>query len=351
MKTLISIVMAVYNGEKYIEEQVKSILSQTYTHFELLIGDDASTDATVSIVERIARSDPRIKIHKNSKNLGSERNFLNLLRFTAGEFVCFSDQDDYWQPQKLAVLFQLLMKDARNMLAYSDLEICDEKLCITHASFWKSAGIRPRQGPLGEFAFLRNIAPGCSMMFRKSIVEKMLYFHQPQPFMHDHLALVLSANAGKIVYTPQALVRYRQHESNQIGAFYHSVVNPERIRAELTAKIKKMQENFSAVEVHGLKKLSAFCDCLRSGNFVQRVSFLKYYLFLRNDRVMDKLLGLWECLWPQGYHGLKRMGFQRGNLIWFERLVFLVWSSVVLGCFFLQFVMAKLGSLRFWSKV
>jgi len=350
MKPLISIVMAVYNGEKYLEEQLGSILGQTYKNIELVIIEDVSTDGSLRICENVARGDGRVKIHKNSENLGAVRSFLKGLQFARGELVCFSDQDDLWRADKLDILARLIQNDPRNMLSYSDLEICDENLLVTHPSFWRTAGIAPRQGQLGEMAFLRNIMPGCSMIFRKEVANELARFTQPRVFMHDHLAFVVASSLGRIVYSSQTLVKYRQHGSNQIGAFYDSVVNPERVIEELTEKVKESQIALHHLRSLNLEKLLSFCECLQKGGFVRRMSFLRYYLFLRNDRFLDKMLGFLECLCPPAYQGLKKMGFKKNILNFITRIIFLGWAVTVLGAFILQFFLVKLNALRSWGK-
>ncbi len=237
MPPLVSIAMAVYNGSKYLEAQIDSILKQCYTSFELVAVDDVSIDDSFQILERLARVDPRIKVHKNTVNAGIAGNFLNALRFSRGELICFADQDDAWRADKLEILVSLISDTPQNMLAYSDLEICDSDLRVMHSSFWKVSGIKPRSGIWGEFAFLRNIIPGCSMMFRKEIRDLLMEMLPKSSFIHDHLAFVLASSFGRVVYSREPLVKYRQHSRNNIGAFYPSVADFDRFSEQLRREI------------------------------------------------------------------------------------------------------------------
>ena len=104
----IAVLMAAYNGQKYIEEQVYSILSQTYSNIELIILDDCSTDNTYQILEKIAASDSRVTIFRNKKRKGVNRTFEKLLRHAKTTFFCFSDQDDVWDKDKIEVEYAYL---------------------------------------------------------------------------------------------------------------------------------------------------------------------------------------------------------------------------------------------------
>lgn len=302
MKPLISIVMAVYNGEAYLEPQIKSILDQTYDNLELILSDDGSTDRSMEIAERLASQDSRIKIHRNSRNFGLVRNFRQALRLAQGDLICFADQDDVWRADKLQTLVSLIVKDPRNMLAYSDLEICDSNLNRMSRSFWKAARIRPRSGALRELPLLRNIMPGCSMMFRKEILAVLTALPEDCSFMHDHLAFIVAAAFGRVVFSRETLVQYRQHAQNNIGAFYPSVTDRDRFQTQLAREIKLLRAWLPV----DLANLERFLDERARKNILSRLKFVRYHLFLRPDTLFEKLLGIFECLTPELYQRLRR---------------------------------------------
>ena len=101
---MISIAMATYNGSKYLSEQIDSILSQTYSDFELVVTDDCSTDDTFSILSYYASMDSRIRIYENESNLGFRDNFAKAIGLCVGDYVALSDQDDIWLPNHLELL-------------------------------------------------------------------------------------------------------------------------------------------------------------------------------------------------------------------------------------------------------
>ncbi len=301
MDTKISVILAVYNGEKFLKQQVESILTQTYRNIELVILDDASKDKSFEIVQALAASDARVKVHRNAKNLGVVANFMKGLSCAQGDLVCFSDQDDCWRRDKLEILEALIRRDRQTTLVYSDLEVCDEALECIRPSFWSVARIRPRKGYLKELAVLRNLAPGCSMLFRKEVKDAIIKAPGENPFMHDHLAFVVSGGLGSIDYTPEKLVKYRQHGQNNIGAFNPSVFSKTLFIQGLRRKIdylKCIQADSFEMDLGSLER---FYGCLRDLRSRMRWPVIKYFLFLRNDTAWDKFMGVLECFFPRAY--------------------------------------------------
>jgi glycosyltransferase involved in cell wall biosynthesis len=342
---LVSVVLLVYNGEKYLIEQLKSITLQTYTNLEIIVVDDNSRDRSLDIVKEAAAIDTRIKVYQNPVNLGIVPNFLKAISYTSGEFVCFSDQDDYWRKDKVEILVRFLEKDDKNMLVYSDLEICDSTLISIKSSFWEYSRMKPKSGYLRELAFLRNIAPCCSMMCRRRVVDSIAGFSEEVPFYADHLVFIISVGLGKITYSDEKLMKYRQHDSNSVGAFYDSLVSEDTIAKDLRHKIKYFRKNPFRGVTFNLDRMDRFANSLYSKNLFERLPFLDYYLFLRNDTLVDKLLGILQCLFPVFYIWLKSKmkGICKKKCFsWMKRIIFIMWTFIVLTIFFMQFILHKL---------
>jgi len=334
---LVSVVMPVYNGQKYLKDQLRSLIEQSYRNLEIIIIDDKSTDNSLKIINNLASIDDRIKVYSNSRNLGLMSNYLKGASFAKGEFICVCDQDDDWRTDRIEILKGLLEKDEENMMAYSDIEICDENLKPIQSSLGFNE-TRIKKGYLKELSFLKNVTT--HMMVRKKVNDMMAIASEDAPFMHDHLILILSAGLGKIVYTKERLIKYRQHSDNQIGAFYSSVVNKDTIIRELTREI----EYFRNAHFEGLKldleRMERFCECLRNGGILKRLSFIEYYLFLRDNRLLDKSLGCLECLFPGFY---KWLWGKKHLYIWPKRVFFIIWTIIVSGYFIHEFVIYKLN--------
>lgn len=341
---LVSVVLPTYNGEKYLEEQLRSLMDQSYHNLEIIIVDDKSTDNSLKIINNLASIDNRIKVYANSRNLGLVPNYLKGASLARGEFICVCDQDDYWRKDRIELLRSLLEEDEENMMAYSDIEICDEDLKPIRSSLGFNE-TRLRKGYLRELSFLKNVTT--HMMVRKKVNDMMTIVSDDAPFMHDHLMLILSAGLGKIVYTKEKLIKYRQHSGNQIGAFYPSVINKDTIISELTQKIEYFRKSpFKGLKLD-LDRMEEFCECLRSGGILKRASFIEYYLFLRNNRLLDKSLGCLECLSPRLY---KWMLGKKYLYVWGKKVFFIIWTIIVLGYFIHEFVIYKLNKLIGWVR-
>lgn len=302
---LISIVIATCNGARYFSEQLESVLSQTYKNLEVIISDDCSEDETLKIARKFTALDGRIRLFSNEKRLGIAINFLKALEHCRGDYICFCDQDDYWRDNKVACLLKLMKQDEETMLVYSDLEVCDDDLNQTHSSFWKMSAIQPVQGELDARILLRNLAPGCSMMFRRAVMENLLNYSTNSPLLHDHLAFVTSCRMGKVLFTKEKLVKYRQHSMNVIGAGRKSSFAVNNFVIEIRKLIIFFKGNSVLQDRFDFKKISSFCDA-RAEKKLWQLPYLGYYLFLHPATWKGRLLALFECLLPQQYQAVKK---------------------------------------------
>ena len=305
---LVSIALALYNGENHIAEQLKSILAQTHRDLEIVVLDDASQDKGLATVESFSKGDSRIRVHRNEKNLGLALNFLKSVSLCHGEFVCFSDQDDVWNPDKIEVLLKKITSNERNMLVYSDLD-------VDGSSFWSVSKIRPRKGSLWPEAVLRNPSPGCAMLFRRPVADLLAraaldvrFLEKGRlddvAFMHDHLAFIFACALGRVDYSTERLVSYRQHDSNSIGAFYKADKRRSHLVDGLRAKIRFLREYLPPKDP-GLSELDAFVDSLENPELFNAMRWKKFYLSLRRDTLQEKALGLAEAVLPGPFQKMR----------------------------------------------
>lgn len=228
------ILMATHNGSRYLREQVQSIQAQTRRDWVLLARDDGSFDGTPDILRELARREPRITLvgADERRGLGAAGNFGALmaraLRSDSRIFL-FCDQDDVWLPGKLerqAAAFPGEGGEPSPLLVHSDLRVVDESLETIAPSFMAHMALDPRQAdPLG-YLLTRNFVTGCATAANRSLVEHALPI-PPDAIMHDWWLALLAAAWGGLDYIDEALVLYRQHGSNTIGAksFWHGL-NP-----------------------------------------------------------------------------------------------------------------------------
>ncbi|MBU0973885.1 MAG: glycosyltransferase family 2 protein, partial [Proteobacteria bacterium] len=222
----IGILLGVYNGADFLDEQIQSYLGQGHGVWQILARDDASTDSSLEILNRYAQKDSRIHIlpYKGS-NLGVVGNFSALMKAaleTDMPYFAFSDQDDVWHPDKLSALLGV-MKEAETIcpgkpvLVHSDAEVVDTHLNTVCPSFMGYQGIcHNRVNPLNNL-LVQNFVTGCTLMVNRKLLEMAC----PVPeaaLMHDWWLALCAAVSGCIAFTDQPLIRYRQHRNNQVGA-------------------------------------------------------------------------------------------------------------------------------------
>jgi glycosyltransferase involved in cell wall biosynthesis len=212
----VQILLSTYNGEKYIEQQLDSLLKQDYGNLEILIRDDGSKDHTISIIETYSKQYPNIKVIKGI-NKGVISSFFELLREASenADYFAFCDQDDYWKPSKVSRAVQLMDKEVSSdpLLYFSRLDIVDENL-----QFLKHSQIPPR-GVGFENALIQNVATGCTIVFNKAMLQlyKTRVPEVNKVTMHDGWFYLLGAAFGVIIYDQESHLLYRQHSSNALG--------------------------------------------------------------------------------------------------------------------------------------
>jgi glycosyltransferase involved in cell wall biosynthesis len=204
----ISVCMAVYNGTAFLLPQVRSILAQLRQQDELVVVDDASRDASVELLSGI--SDPRLRLHRNEKNLGVLATFEKGLRLTQGEIIFLSDQDDLWLPGKVEAILAVFIARPEVTLVASDAQVIDETGAVVAASFFAQRGPF-RAGVLANL--VKNKYLGCTMAFRRSMLDRFLPIPQHVP-MHDMWFGMLNAIYGTTYYIDQPLIAYRRHGHN-----------------------------------------------------------------------------------------------------------------------------------------
>lgn len=223
---MITIIMAVYNGQEYIREQLESLKDQTYTEWRLVIRDDRSSDKTVEIVKKFSDEVEQEVIFKvNEKPSGSAKNNFALLINDAKEsdYVMFCDQDDIWKKDKIEITFNK-MKQAEErygrdfpLLVHGDVEVIDENGNINADSMFEMSHINA-DSKLPQI-LIQNHVTGCTMMCNKKLIAGISeYASSEYIIMHDYLAALYASVFGKIEVIKKPLLSYRQHSGNSVGA-------------------------------------------------------------------------------------------------------------------------------------
>ena len=203
----VSVAMATYNGEKYLEQQIDSILSQLGNDDELIISDDHSSDQTLAIIKKYISEDHRVKLFMNEEK-GVTSNFENAIKRTQNEIIFLSDQDDVWKPEKVKTVKDYYEKNPTIQMIMSDITVVDNHLNTKIESFYEFRG--SRAGVLKNI--IKNSYIGCAMSFKKELKTKILPIPRNVP-MHDMwIGLVADMNKSALLI-PEKLIFYRRHDA------------------------------------------------------------------------------------------------------------------------------------------
>lgn len=215
----VSVILASFNGQRFIKIQLESILNQTHTHLELIVVDDGSTDETLEIIKEYSRQDGRIHLFPADKNLGLVKNFERGLNLARGEFIVLADQDDIFHKYKIEKQLAKITASSEADMVISDLELIDDGDNLLADSMWEFQGINPEKRPHFKRLCIDNYATGCSMLFSRDLLDFAIPFPTKLK-IHDQWLALLAArkSGGGIEIIREPLTRYRQHKGNVIGA-------------------------------------------------------------------------------------------------------------------------------------
>lgn len=221
---VIDILLSTYNGEKYLDELILSVLNQTCSGWRLLIRDDGSTDRTLEIIDYYVKSFPgTIELVRDRKtHAGSTLSFSFLLERCSGQYIMLCDQDDVWFKSKIEVTFRAMLRleEKRKdipLMVFTDLIEVDENLNLISESFIRSQKLFPSviSDPVKLLAL--NVVAGCTVMINKKALDYILPI--PSEYVtHDQWMAVIIARYGRIRFLSVPTIFYRQHSSNVFGA-------------------------------------------------------------------------------------------------------------------------------------
>lgn len=214
----VDILMATYNGGRYLRNQLLSLQQQTYADWKLFVRDDGSTDNTLEVLREFSERDSRIKIVQEDagKGLGAGKNFIGLAKFSSAEYVIFCDQDDIWFEKKLERLVAFADKsfdpDLPSLVMCDGYGYSNDLGVITSDRVWlwyaKS---------LNEFLFFNAGYQGCNVLFNSKLNSYLKDYRADYFYMHDDVVSLIAHTFGRVWFVPERLMLYRQHESNVTG--------------------------------------------------------------------------------------------------------------------------------------
>jgi len=290
MNKKVTIVLATYNGELYLREQLDSIFNQSFLDYQVLIGDDCSTDNTVKIIKEYQLKYQNIHLLRNAKRLGHVSNFENLISQVDNGYIALCDQDDIWYEDKLLEAMGTLESFTDMnlpMLFHSDLVGIDIKKVKLYDSFFEKRGYSfPKKRSI-DIMLGRSGVMGNTMVFNQALKEKILPFPKDL-IVHDYWIALVNEFMGKRITYPNALIKYRIHESNTSQTFrassksffrkkiilpYHNIQR-EKVLEEFKERFIVKGEDFAI--------LNTFLDYLYfKKNKIFLISLLSRYNFFR----------------------------------------------------------------------
>lgn len=307
----IDILMATFNGARWLDTQLASIFAQSYTNWRLIIRDDASTDGTADVIRTWRDRYP----HKilfldegNQSRLGLSGNFSALMHASTAAFIAVSDHDDIWYGDKLAKNVSAVVTLAGSkaadipLLMHSDVTVVDGNLKQLYPSGMRFMGLAPRRKRTIGTLCLENSANGCTLIFNRKLLE--MSYPIPSEIHVDWWLAFVACAFGKIQYLPEATIYWRRHDTNiseasSMKATIKGILNPLTHRKAFYIKLERnfiaaqtMLERFQETLSPSQKNtLHAFLSLPQIGFFARRIAILRYKLFFSSRlRSMGLLL-------------------------------------------------------------
>ena len=306
---MVEILLATYNGERFLPEQIESILNQSYKDFKILASDDGSNDCTPEILRgyKDLLQDKMLVI--NSESHSAKENFYNLLDRADSEYIAFCDQDDFWEIDRLkkgiAAVKTLEDKYGKDIpvLVHSDLMIVDECLNSQNKKMSAITGINKalkyadksdscqnlyilnNKKSFSSYLVENNIT-GNTVIFNKALLK--LYKRPKLSFMHDWWLGILAFSFGKVGYIDEPLVKYRQHGQNELGA--QSPLEIDNIKKRDKERVRKNYDAMFA-QVEEFLRLYKKEDCQNSDTAFA-YTILKAFANMKNKNRISKIFDI-----------------------------------------------------------
>jgi len=226
---MISIAMTTYNGEKYIREQLDSILAQTENDFEVVICDDTSNDSTLSILKEYENKDSRFRIYENEKNLGYRENFNKAVSLCKGDFIAFSDQDDIWLPNHLQVLRENIGENfvcaGRAQRFFEN----DALLNLFQPTNYQAEYLTSQIKRFIYQCYAFNLYQGASQMISKQAAE--IYFPiEKNEYAHDWVSATNAIAENKFIYINEIITKWRKHPAQVTSTHDSRKIRKNRLK-------------------------------------------------------------------------------------------------------------------------
>jgi len=312
----ISVALATYNGERFIREQLESILAQSLPPAEIVVRDDCSTDNTLGVVRevlstrRLAALGVELRIVVNDKNVGPSKNFWLAIQGCSHELIALSDQDDVWMENKLEVLAAILESDPAALLVHSDAELIDSSGAALGMTLSEGLGMSEWEtnhlvsGRSLPAIIRRNLVTGATAMVKRELAN--LAMDESTVDLHDGRLAIVASSLDGLRFCPQQLIGYRQHESNEIGGTPLSLVDTAVALSKSWIELSQVLERRNRELEELLAKLGGRISPANSQIIEDRIAHNVWRMGLPRSRVFR----VWPVLWGVMRQRYKRFGRQ-----------------------------------------
>jgi glycosyltransferase involved in cell wall biosynthesis len=277
----ISVAICTYNGAEFLPAQLASIAEQTRPPDEIVVCDDASKDATRGVLENFARtSSIPVSLYFSDQNTGSVKNFERVIGLCSGDIIALSDQDDVWREDKLQLMEDSFRRNTAAGLVFSDAEIVDQNLNALGRRMWEEVGFDAqkqkliRNGRSLEVLITGWTVTGATMAFLSKYAKLALPIPTNIAMIHDGWIALTIASVADVIFIEEPLIKYRQHERQQIGAPKRAPAQAERgLQSALRRRnsTSDLHEILSVLEQRLVAQQHSF-DCRRALAFVGNYS-------------------------------------------------------------------------------
>jgi glycosyltransferase involved in cell wall biosynthesis len=272
---IISVALCTYNGGRFLEEQLESILNQTLSIDEIIICDDNSSDNTKDIIKEFQEKYPnKINLHFNKHNLKVNKNFEKAISLCSGDYIFLSDQDDIWVPNKAEKIISIFEKNPEFEGVFSDGNLITEfGELFTEKSLWDNVlffekNINTKIDLFYYISNIRNMVTGATLCIKKEVKQFIFPFPNQKLIYHDEWISLLLAFRKKITFTNDKLISYRIHSAQQVGIIKSS---------SQKRNLKLIQSVLNIENTHQFKDLF----------YIRKLMFRNYFKFIKLKNSME----------------------------------------------------------------
>lgn len=281
----ISVVLCTYNGSKFLNKQLDSILGQSYEIDEIIIVDDCSVDSTREILEEYKAKYDKIKLFFNTKNLGTNLSFQYALSLAECEYIVLCDQDDIWIENKIEVQMNMVVsspfyKKEQPLLVFHDLRLIDQHDNVIMDSFWELHKFKPNKFSFKKL-MISNIVTGCTCLINRKMRDEILKCDMQDILMHDHLIALIAYGFGNFIHINEQLINYRSHNNSVTEKENISVIKRIKLFAGKIKSKKYLKSN--------ILQIQKFNDCYGSELDSDKKNVVKHFIQLKDSSIVSIL--------------------------------------------------------------